>query len=64
MRSMRKTSRENQIEMKESQKDKHHHKNKVTSVAFFIAKNQGLPQVALFNAGHRKTRKDAVHIIK
>jgi len=23
-----------------------------------------LPQVALFNAGHRKTRKDAVHIIK
>lgn len=23
-----------------------------------------LPQVAMFNAGHRKTRKDAVHIIK
>ena len=23
-----------------------------------------LPQVAMLNAGHRKTRKDAVHIIK
>lgn len=23
-----------------------------------------LPKVAMFNAGHRKTRKDAVHIIK
>ncbi|WP_419792587.1 hypothetical protein ACN09C_14795 [Serratia fonticola] len=23
-----------------------------------------LPEVAMFNAGHRKTRKDAVHIIK
>lgn len=23
-----------------------------------------LPQVALYNAGHRKTRKEAVHIVK